>query len=400
MKLILLYILIIAQASHSQQEVEEFKNQSFKTVVRAVQAYMLDYQEAKESITDLEKTGLEKTLSFLENLKPNDSIDDRIEEFRDLLLKNGWSNNGVKLYQRLLEKRSSQIDTNNYDLSNLLNGTDIEIKDAQGKNILHYKNWNNLKNELISAQEGTKSIIEAQENASIREDETDSKEKSIAFNIIVKILTWIGIFGLGAFVGFKIGGTKSDNQSLQEHEAELINLQKNLDSKNLRIQAYEARISELNKKYDSLKAEHAELSKPPQPKPDFNQDLTSPPRPDEIATISLETNNIISHFFTYPDENGVFKKEFSSSMKKTESFFEILHQEGKKEAQLKFVADRKFYPKILSIRDTSLRPVCEIEDPNNVDQPSDILVIQNGVVEQNGDEFSIIEGQKIKIKIS
>lgn len=242
----------------------------------------------------------------------------------------------------------------------------------------------------------------------------------VFYTFLVVLITWsnlpymltrIGImtlaFGIGVFIGLQLSKAKfGDDLKLAKANPQIRKKLKSLESENERLLQ---RILSLERERNQFESRRFDLNKEKQKSTEeiteskLNLDSVqeritdnSPPK-----TLDQDLNqNSVSIYFQYPEGNGSFHKEHGTSIKGDKSYFEIVYKHDHLEGELKFVADRSNYGRILSVRDTSLGPVSEIENPDDVDRPINISIIKNGVVEIKEDRFIIKEGQKLKIKIS
>ncbi|MEB2787326.1 hypothetical protein [Algoriphagus persicinus] len=226
-------------------------------------------------------------------------------------------------------------------------------------------------------------------------------------NILLKILIITIVFSSGLFIGWKMKKLEKGKKSSSNRGFEKKNdiqyfpvSQKNQTSKQ-----YEDLVNENTALREEISQLQAYKYKQDASRIDLNPQVSIDQvyKAPENQVKSPDQNFIIqtiSVFFQYPEGDGSFKKDFGTFAKDNNSFFEIIYKENYQEGELKFVAEKSSYGKILTLRDTSLRPVCEIENSGVVEKPTNISVIKNGLVEIKEDRFIIKEGHKLKIKIS
>lgn len=225
--------------------------------------------------------------------------------------------------------------------------------------------------------------------------------------ILLKLLVATLIFFSGILIGRKTNKPKKVKKLLFGEES----MKKNEKANQLASQ-----IKHLEKINEGLINENTELRKEIyQLQEDKFKQVNSSIESNPIQSLDQENKDLdnsvkiqnkstepqtISTFFNYPEGDGSFKMIHGSSIKDGDSFFEIVYKENQKEGELKFIADRGSFGKILTVRDSSLRPVSEIEIQGGIDKPSSITVIENGVVEIKEDRFIIKDGHKLKLRVS
>lgn len=248
------------------------------------------------------------------------------------------------------------------------------------------------------------------EDASIPNKKRSSKENYLKSHLL-DTLKLIGLvilaFGIGLFVGFLLAKARfRDDFKLAKANPQIRKTLKNLESENLGLKQ---RISKLESEKTEFESRRSYSNTEKQKSNDeiteskVNLDTVQQRITDNAPPKSSDqeiNQNSISIYFQYPEANGSFHKDHGTSLKGDRSYFEIVFKKDHSEGELKFVADRSNYGRILSVRDTSLGPVSEIENPGDVERPTNISVIKNGVVEIRDDRFIIKEGYKLKIKIS
>lgn len=227
----------------------------------------------------------------------------------------------------------------------------------------------------------------------------DKLDSTIILNVFIVVL----IFFLGLLIGRRTIRFKKDVNISNEEE-----LVRKKEKQNQSV----SQITQSKNLYEDLIFKNAELSREiSHLKNDKFQEVSSIVEPHKSKSLDLENivfENLeksqelqsISAFFKYPEVDGSFKMIHGTATKDVNSYFEIIYKENFKEGKLKFIADRSSYGKILTIRETSLTPVSEIENLGEINRPTNITVIENGIVEIKDDLFSIKEGHKLKIKIS
>ncbi|NVJ48368.1 MAG: hypothetical protein HWE07_14635 [Cytophagia bacterium] len=389
------------------QSDKSFEFESFEVSIKAVYAFMQDYKDAK-GLSEIEEQGKALTLDFITNLNSDDSIALKQNQFEKILIDNGWGENGKKLYQKLLTERDKEIESGQ-DILRMLDNSKSRARanNNLGDNIISYNHWDALNEELGGVEQ-----VEAKKV----QDKPISNEQPISKieqkkNEPIRILTWFGIVVLALILGVIIGvflakARFSDDLKMAKANPHIRKKLKDLESENMRLLQ---RISRLESKKNEFESRRFDSNTEKQSSNeeiieskvnlDTVQQRITDNNPPKTPDQGLNQNSI-SLYFQYPEGNGSFQKDHGTSIKGDKSYFEIVYKEDHSEGELKFVADRNFYGKILSIRDTSLGPVSEIENPGEVDRPSNISVVENGIVEVKEDRFVIKEGHKLKIKIS
>lgn len=407
MKVLFTFLLILFSSQVHGQTEHSFEVKSFEVCVRAVYSFMLDYEIAS-GLTEAEKNGKALTEKFLNGFNDGDTLSLKQDEFKKKLKDNGWGENGIKLFQKLLDERNKEIESGQNILRMLENSKSLaRANNEAGQNIILYENWDSLVEELNGVDKNR--LKEDQDTqTSIEEPIQKAVETK---NEPLNILTWLGFIALaftgGIVIGFLFAKTRFNDE---------IETAKNTPQIKKKLRKLESEKEKLLRRISQLEHEKSESERrnivfkieKPISSDSMIESKTSSVSPQETISdkdtlegqIQEPVQHINSVYFQYPETDGSFKKEFASSTKQRDSFFEIVFKDNRPEGELKFIADRNFYSKILALRDTSLSPVSEIENPGNVDKPTSITLIENGVVEINEDRFTIKEGSKLKIKIS
>ncbi|SDD64986.1 hypothetical protein SAMN04488104_104415 [Algoriphagus faecimaris] len=399
-------LLIFTYQTFGQSD-KSFEFESFEVCIRAVYAFMQDFEDAK-GLSEIEKQGKALASEFINNLNNEDSISLKQQEFEEILTNNGWGENGKKLYQKLLAERDKEIESGQNILRMLSNSKNqASANNEFGKNIISYSHWNALNEEFGDVEQ-----IEAKkvQDTPISNEEPLSKieEKK---NEPLSILIWFGIAVLTLILGVIIGvflakARFSEDLKLAKANPQIRKKLKSLETEKVRLLQ---RISTLESEKNELERRSFDLNADKQKRNEAKTESKASLEIEKQKTTDSDAPNIpdqdsnqntISLYFQYPEINGSFQKNHGAPIMGNNSYFEIVYKEDHSEGELKFVADRNFYGKILSIRDTSLGPVSEIENLGGVDRPSNISVLENGIVEVKEDRFVIKEGHKLKIKIS
>lgn len=243
-----------------------------------------------------------------------------------------------------------------------------------------------------------------EEDTSISNEKRSLRESYSKLNL-VDILTGIGVvtlaFGIGIIVGMLLAKARySDDLKMAKEFPRIQKKLKNLESEKEKFRqgnsGYESKKNE-----KELKTTELNVGKQINDGSKIESVSQRMIDNDSAKTLNQEPNqNNISIYFQYPEGNGSFHKDHGTSIKGDKSYFEIVYKKDHHEGELKFVADRSNYGRILSVRDTSLSPISEIENPDDIDKPTNISIINSGVVEIKEDLFIIKEGHKLKIRIS
>lgn len=401
------FLFLIVFNALGQSE-SNFEFESFKTVVKAVFAFMEDYELTRQgqgkNLTSSELEGKDSIKTFLEQLSVDDSIPIKEAEFKEILKSKGWENQGVRTYDRLLKARNEQLQ-DEQKLVVILEIKPVAIPGLNAESRIN-QNWEDLKSTLLQ-KESNEIIDPVDPLTSNRTEDTPVNQKnrlskssnnftSLLMNILIGILLTI----IGYILGAKVTATKLENKQSEhrrkanaDRDSKKWEQQSKLKHKDNKINDLESKLSKLHKENEHLRSE-LDAVKPITSSPklegiDSGVEKEEPKQPESF-----------SNYFQYPDSSGAFKKAFSKSSQGSDSFYEINYKEGDSHGVLRFVAERSSYGKILSLRDSSLRPVCDIENPSNNPKPSRIEVIEEGKVLIKSDSFKVEQEHKIKIKIS
>lgn len=407
MKIFLTFLFALITFQGYTQSERSFEVESFQVCVRAVYSFMLDY-EAANGLTEAEKKGKALTKKFLEDFNDKDTISFKQDEFKEILTDNGWGENGIKLFQKLLDERNKEIESGQDILNMLENSKSLaRANNEAGQNIISYENWNSLVKEFEGIE---KNRLEEDQNTQTSIEEPIQKVVETK-NEPLNILTLLGFIALaftgGIVIGFLLAKARFNNEIETGKNTPLIKKElRKIESEKEKLLR---RISQLeHEKSESERRNVVFKIEKPNSTDSINESKTSSVLPQETIsdkdTLEAQIQEPVQHsnsvYFQYPERDGSFKKEFASSTKQRDSYFEIVFKDNLPEGELKFIADRNSYSKILALRDTSLSPVSEIENPGNVDKPTSITLIKNGIVEIKEDRFTIKEGNKLKMRIS
>jgi hypothetical protein len=227
----------------------------------------------------------------------------------------------------------------------------------------------------------------------------------LVLGIILKILIAGAIFICGLFIGRYMVNRNKKKEYRSNEDFKKKKTRRDLN--NSEIQTLKEKYKELERENTEFRNEISQL-KGIKVSPSFSQvelnNIESKTqeikKSEQIAQQPEQKNQINSVFFEYPELDGSFKKDFGFDSKQAKTYFEIVYEDGHQEGKLKFVADRSSYSKIISLRDTSLRPVSEFENLGEIDRPSSIKVIEDGMVDIKEDRYIVKEGHKLKLRIS
>ena len=407
MKIFLTFLVALITFQGYAQSERSFEVESFQVCVRAVYSFMLDY-EAANGLTEAEKKGKALTEKFLEEFNDRDTISFKQDAFKEILMDNGWGENGINLFQKLLDEKNKEIESGKDILIMLENSKSLaRANNEAGQNIISYENWNSLVKEFEGVE---KNRLEEDQNTQTSIEEPIQKVVETK-NEPLNILTWLGFIALaftgGIMIGFLLAKARFNNE---------IETAKNTPLIKKKLRKIESEKEKLLRRISQLEHEKSEserrnvvfkIEKPKSIDPIIESKTSSVSPQETISdkdTLEAQIQEPVQHsnsvYFQYPERDGFFKKEFASSTKQRDSYFEIVFRDNLPEGELKFIADRNSYSKILALRDTSLSPVSEIENPGNVDKPTSITLIENGIVEIKEDRFTIKEGNKLKMRIS
>lgn len=394
--------LFLIHNSFGQTE-SEFEFESFRTVVKAVYAFIQDYELTRENLEEMEQEGKNSVEAFLKDLSPNDSIPLKQNEFETILKYKGWSNQGIRLYNKLLESRKNQIQGNKA-LVAILDIDQEEIPGPNGANIRKDDYWEALRIDLIEqvsafkADENKINIPSESKDDPVIESSPSIRSRNNKYSLLIHILIGAAFLGLGFFLGSKIAAIRLKNERQQKRSANEKKLYSDqqvlLKGKDTKIKSLESQLEHFKRKNNQLYQKLISLKAVEQPKE--SQIITE----ERVVREEKKPAEKLTYYFQYPDSNGSFKKAFGKSTQGPDSYYELSYEEGDSYALLKFVADRNSHGKILSLRDSSLRPVCDIENPSKNSKPTRIEVIEDGKLMIKQDSFEIDQNHKIKIRVS
>lgn len=109
----------------------------------------------------------------------------------------------------------------------------------------------------------------------------------------------------------------------------------------------------------------------------------------------LITNTI---YFTIPESDGVFKITNGKNTKEKDCFYKIEVEKNNQKGKLFFISS-DFDSRALDDIDSYLNPVCEIENIAYRTQAKKILVVKEGYVAMNGENWKIDSNNKLKIRL-
>jgi len=114
--------------------------------------------------------------------------------------------------------------------------------------------------------------------------------------------------------------------------------------------------------------------------------------------IESKTPPITTIYFTIPEENGSFKKINGKETKEEDCFYKIESDESKQKGYISFIPGPLMTRALESI-DYYLRPVCDIENIENILNAKKIEMIRKGSVTCKDEIWTIDINAKIKIKL-
>ncbi|MGW8123624.1 hypothetical protein ACV07N_13280 [Roseivirga echinicomitans] len=398
-------ILLVFSSFGQVQSTKPFEVESFEIVIKAMNSFMLDYEQARidqsKSFTDAERKGHELLNKYLNKEYDSLSIIKSQQEIEEILRKNDWSKKGILVFEKLISNRKNELGGSMNKVGILAN-VDISIPDIKQVDINQRANWNSLKQD-ISQQVKPKieaSIPASNIETSSQEQKNQRSQPSNWVSILIRVLVVIIVFLLGFLIGSK--------QRASTYKAEYHRLSKKYNEKKSQLEVQNNQLQRLKDKHEnevqSLK--NQSLRSPKEIDHALPQSNDVIPKPDnEIKDIAstitkAEEDKPKVFYFQYPETDGSFKKSQARSNVDTDSIYEITIKEGQKEALLNFVANQKNHIKILSMLNETLVPVCEVDNPSKTDKPTSIQIIKPGKLVITDDKFHINGGEKLKLRVS
>lgn len=183
---------------------------------------------------------------------------------------------------------------------------------------------------------------------------------------------------------FKDENDKNSNgYSKGSNSNELVQIKKEKDEAEEDHQRLLVVYNELKEKYDRLNKS--------------NDQSVIQPSAQKFTTV--QTDKILTTYFSIPQKNGCFKFENGAKGKNDDTFYKIEHQENDFRADLSYVSGDLDVRAIDGV-EHYLLPVCEIENIASRENSNRIELVSTGVVIKKEDSWMIEPNNKVKIKFS
>ncbi len=449
-KFIIAIIILASVCSVTAQE-ESLKNSSEiynywtqRGITEMIYAYMEDYVETVKDSSELKnelKGKNEYYTTFIEHIdnKGLEAISSDSNELSTFLKDNNWVAADKNLLSPLIKNYRNKNEFNenffviykpnieNEKLSTVIPGYDNKSVNWDKSQSSLIKSYNLALSELQNKKE-----IPIDDSNKPKVQDTD-KNSSIIKSIQLHILNDY-MYYFSAFIGFLIGGIfmfwyskdsiyeilqmekenylnqhKSDNKRFfnyinlvdilkqrkdyYKNTTQNINNTPNQNQFN-RIKEKDNRIKELLSKIQVLE------NKIPQYENDrYKNPETTDHKLEKRWDIKKQEENInIIKYFSIPKNDGSFTVEQGSSSNEGRKFYKIEYEPNSNIGNLSYISS-EFDKRAINRKDTSLEPVCDIENIENSISATQIKLISKGNVKLVGDRWLIDPSNKVKIKL-
>lgn len=389
-------------------------------------AYMQDYCEIVDAgkISEVEIKGKDNYYTeYIENIDKKDvvQISENFDSISNFLIKNGWKNTIKDLLNPLKVKVDSKAKLNygfftTYKPDGLILSVNITGYDNQ-----QMKHCDSIKDLLINGYDETLASLNKSDNYKDNEDAGSHRANNSSnfrdkvnsfFNDFGNLLLYILFFFLGSIITYvflKASFSLTINDYKKKHNADINKLNQKRTSEsfsnnNSRDSSQNKILKEENTR---LKYHNEQLIKELDQFGKQNTEKIEPsikPVLPEIVNKNDEQgpNEFIKQkiniYFNVPDADGSFPMEFKTLSPDDRKLYKIEYYEDSIDGELSFLTG-KLDLRAINRKDTTLEPVCDIDNIEIRNSATEIEQLEKGKVRLINSKWIIDPNNKIKIKL-
>lgn len=447
-RFIIVFVILVSINSLSAQKeklkdsVEVYNYWAKRGITEMIYAYMNDYVETvKDSVKTNEKEGINAFNSkFIVGIddEKTDSIFTHFNKLSSFLKDHNWSGADKNLLFPLVNNYNNKKEFNknffiiykpnieNKELSTVIPGYDNKSLNWDKSQSSVIKSYNSALSEL---QNNKEIPIDDSKKPKVQDaDKNSSIIKSVQLHILNDYMYYFS-----AFIGFLIGGIfmfwysrdsiygilrMEKENYLNQHDPEnkrffnYINLvdilkirkdyykkiaqsEDNTSGQNLlsRIKEKDVKINEPLSKVQILENKFSQSESDNY----HNLETTDKKYEQSWENIKQEDERTNIKYFSVPKNDGSFAIEHGSSTNDGRKFYKIEHEPNSNIGILSYISS-EFDKRAINRKDSSLEPVCTIENIENSSSASKIELVNKGKVKLVGDRWVIDLDNKVEIK--
>lgn len=424
-----------------------------RAAIEAIFSYMKDYKAAKDSLNPKEKLGKDDfEKKFISSIEEDDTsiINLKYIFLSDFLSnpKYDWKSCEKNIFQPLKNSIQNFVEVGAlFELKRITGLNDTvtidHIPNPNGDNINNRVHWNATKSKIVKGYNqslnhlSTSSRTSTDEKNKIdtlasspSEPNRHNKNKSLSRNYIslpwMTYLMFSAFLVLGIFIGgwivFKI--SKNKIKSILEIEYnKYLNAEENGSSFSFnylkvvyflhkRKNYYKAKakknennlenisseLQEIQQKNEQLLQEKQELQKKNEQLLSLNYEINFEEPIDSTKSATKISEKTVTSYFSIPESDGSFRLSNAKTSNNGKNFYKIVFEESSTNGEI-FYLPGNSDGRAINRYESYLKPVCEIENLENLSTAKRIELKQCGKVTLQNDRWIIDSNNKIKIKL-
>ncbi|MGQ1890244.1 hypothetical protein ACT29H_07355 [Thermophagus sp. OGC60D27] len=425
-----------------------------RAAIEAIFSYMKDYKAAKDSLNPKEKLGKDDfEKKFISSIEEDDTsiINLKYNFLSDFLSnpKYDWKSCEKNIFQPLKNSIQNFVEVGAlFELKRITGSNDKvtidHIPNPNGDNINNRVHWNATKRKIVQGyNQSLNNLFTSSRSSTDQKNKKDTlanrpsepnrhnKNKELSRNYV--FLPWktylmysaflvVGIF-IGGLIVFKISKNKIKsilkieyNQYLNTEEngkssflfnfikaVNVLHKQKNKYKEKVKkseddLENITLKLRETQQKNEQLLHEKYELVKKNEQLLSQNHGSNTEETNDSIKSDKKISKKTVTSYFSIPESDGSFKLSNAKTSNNGKNFYKIIFEESSTSGEIFYIPGNSD-GRAINRYESYLKPVCEIENMENLSTAKRIELKQCGKVTLQNDRWIIDSNNKIKIKL-